>query len=79
MTTLINRIKQLDQLITTKHTGTPSELANSIGLSERSIYEYIKIMKAFGAPIKYSRAGQTYLYETAGSFKIMFIQEKATA
>jgi len=47
---IFQRLNRIDHLIRIKGTGTPSELAEKIGMSERSMYEYIRLMKEFGAP-----------------------------
>ena len=65
----------IDHLIRIKGTGTPSELADKIGMSERSTYEYIRLMKEFGAPVVYSRQRKSYYYMQEGTFTIRFLNE----
>jgi predicted DNA-binding transcriptional regulator YafY len=48
-------------------------LAKKIGISERSLYDYLKIMKDMGAPVSYSRDTGSYYYKEYGQFRIAFI------
>lgn len=81
MKSLLHRLIRLDYLIHLKSTGTPANCANKIGISERSLYDYLKILKEMGAPIKFSRNRGTYYYDEDGRFRISFIsnslEEKA--
>jgi predicted DNA-binding transcriptional regulator YafY len=43
-----------------------------MGISERSLYEYLKVLKELGAPIKFSRQDHSYYYEIDGQFHISF-------
>ena len=72
---IFHRLGRIDQLIRIKGTGTPSELADKIGISERSTYEYIKLMKDFGAPVYYSRQRKSYYYKQEGRFLISFLMD----
>jgi predicted DNA-binding transcriptional regulator YafY len=49
-------------LIESSHTGTPSEFAGKVKMSERHLREIIDEMKDLGAPIDYSRHNETYYY-----------------
>lgn len=69
----LHRLVRIDHLISCKSTGTPAEFAHKIGLSERSLYEYIKLLKKFGAPVVYSRARGSYQYSEEGRFQIAFL------
>ena len=72
---IFQRLNRIDHLIRIKGTGTPSELADKIGMSERSTYEYIRLMKEFGAPVSYSRQRKSYYYQQDGTFTIRFLSE----
>jgi len=72
MKSLIQRINKLDYFIQRKGTGSPATLACKIGISERSLYDYLKLMKDMGAPISYSRGCGSYYYKETGSFHITF-------
>jgi hypothetical protein len=56
---------RLHDLIITKKTGTPKQLAYKLDISERSVNYYIAFMRnELKAPIIYDRKLETYLYET---------------
>ena len=69
----LNLLLQLDQFICQKATGSPPEFARKMGISERSLYEYLKVLKDLGAPIKWSRQDKSYYYSTEGQFRISFL------
>ena len=78
MKSLLHRLIRLDYLIHLKSTGTPANCANKIGISERSLYDYLKMLKEMGAPIKFSRNRGTYYYGEEGRFRISFISRDHT-
>jgi predicted DNA-binding transcriptional regulator YafY len=75
MKSLLHRLIRLDYLIHLKATGTPANCASKIGISERSLYDYLKILKEMGAPIKFSRNRGTYYYNEDGRFRVSFISK----
>ncbi|WP_109697880.1 HTH domain-containing protein [Chitinophaga deserti] len=77
-TDTLERLQRIDHLIRTKATGTPSRLAERIGVSERCLYKYLNLMKDFGAPIKFSNVRQSYYYDEDGSFIVSFFFRKET-
>lgn len=70
---IFHRLERIDQLIRIKATGTPTELAGKLGISERTVYEYLNLMKELGAPIKFNSYRQTYYYDEEGMFNISFL------
>lgn len=68
----LQRLKRIDSLIQKRGTGTPIQLADRLGVSERCLYKYLNLMKEFGAPIKFCNARQSYYYDEDGHFKISF-------
>ncbi|HVU95499.1 MAG TPA: HTH domain-containing protein [Puia sp.] len=76
MKSLLHRLIRLDYLIHLKSTGTPANCANKIGISERSLYDYLKMLKEMGAPIKFSRNRGTYYYDEEGRFRVSFISRE---
>jgi predicted DNA-binding transcriptional regulator YafY len=68
----LNLLQQLDQFISRKKTGSPPEFARKMGISERSLYEYLKVLKELGAPIRFSRQERSYYYEIDGQFFVSF-------
>jgi predicted DNA-binding transcriptional regulator YafY len=75
MKSLLHRLIRLDYLIHLKATGKPSDCAHKIGISERSLYDYLKILKEMGAPVRFSRNRGTYYYNEDGRFRISFISK----
>jgi hypothetical protein len=74
MKSVLKKINQLDYLICEQRTGTPANLGRKIGISERSVFDYLKLMKEMGAPISYSRAKSSYFYQHDGRFNIRFLE-----
>jgi predicted transcriptional regulator len=67
----------LIELIEQKATGSPSEIALKIGVTERMVYKYLEVLKSeFNAPIKYSRANQTYFFTEEGSIDLRWQEEE---
>ena len=76
----VKRIERIDYLIRIKSTGTPSELADKLGISRSQLYQIIKIMKEdFDAPVRYSRARQCYYYLEDVKFVCAFTTEENVA
>jgi len=73
----LNRLQRIDYLIRIKGTGSLGKLGKRLGLSRTSTYEYLKLMKEFGAPIKYCKYRETYYYDEEGSFVICFYAKGA--
>jgi predicted DNA-binding transcriptional regulator YafY len=71
----IERFKRLDQIIGNKSSGTPSQLAARLDISESTLFEFIAVMKELGAPIQYDRQLLRYYYEEDGYFNISFIKK----
>lgn len=71
----IDRFKRIDQIIANKSSGTPAQMANRLGISESTLYEFIAVMKELGAPIQFDKFNQRYYYETEGHFNISFIEK----
>lgn len=72
MISYFERIKRMNDLIVIGKTGNPREFAAKMDMSDRSIYEYLKVMKAMGAPIFYNKGRRSYVYSASGSFKVGF-------
>lgn len=68
----IEKIKYIDFLIRLKCTGSPKELAEKLGVSERTVYSYLETMQELGATIYFDRNCMSYLYKEIKEFKIGF-------
>jgi predicted DNA-binding transcriptional regulator YafY len=73
MQEIFHRLERIDHLIRIKGTGTPAQLARRMGVGERTIYEYISMMKELGAPIRFCRERRSYYYDKDGVFIISFV------
>lgn len=74
----MNRLERIDYLIRIKGTGTPAQLAQRLGMSKRAIFDYLNLMREYGAPIKFCNARQSYYYDEEGYFRISFSFKKKT-
>lgn len=61
----LERLRKAHQLIQQECTGTPSEFANKLNISERQLYNITDYLKKIDAPIEYQRKTQTYYYTTS--------------
>lgn len=66
----VKRIRRLDQLISTKSTGSPSDLAEKLGISRSTIFQNLQEMREIGLEIKYSTTLETYYYENGKRIQI---------
>lgn len=66
-------IERIDKLIRIEATGSPKQLAQKLNLTERSVYNYINMMKKeFQAPIAYSHSKRSYIYRKKGRLILQF-------
>jgi hypothetical protein len=61
--TYIRRLQKLHLRIKGANTGSPKVLANQFGISERSLYCLLDILRDMNAKIYYSRKRKTYYYK----------------
>jgi predicted DNA-binding transcriptional regulator YafY len=59
-------------LIQKKSTGNAADLALKLDVSERTIKDFITIMKELGAPIYFNRKINSYCYSYKGGFVVHF-------
>ncbi len=69
---ILERLERIDRLIRIKGTGNPAKLAARLKMSERSLYQYLNLMRELGAPIKFDQFRDTYYYSEDGQFIISF-------
>jgi predicted transcriptional regulator len=66
----IRIIIRLNELIANEQTGRPRDLASKLGITERSVYNYISFMKKeMKAPILYHPNRLSYIYNDDCDFK----------
>lgn len=56
-------LKRMDQLIHLESTGTPAEFAHKLEISERSQYNYLKILEDLGADIQFNTHRISYEFK----------------
>jgi predicted DNA-binding transcriptional regulator YafY len=71
------QLMQLHELIARRATGTPEQLAQTLGVSERTARSYLEQLKLMGATICYCRTRQTYYYCSPVVFKFGYEKEGA--
>lgn len=69
---IIDLFLRVDKLIGRQATGTPRELARTLGISERSVYRIIERLKRRKLPIAYCYKRQSYYYTYRGKLSITF-------
>ena len=73
----IDKMKHLIFLVKTESTGTPKELSIKIQLSERMLYNYLKILKEkVKAPICYNTIKNTYYFSEPGTLEWEWVPQK---
>ncbi|MBN2482399.1 MAG: hypothetical protein JXB19_11705 [Bacteroidales bacterium] len=55
----------------------PPEMARMLRISERHLYNYIRFMKKFGAPIYFNRSIGRYAYKESGTFFVGFLKDES--
>ncbi len=67
----IVKLKEFIELISNGNTGTPKQVSNKLGVSERLVFFYVSILKKeFHAPIKYCRKTKTYYFTEKGKIDL---------
>lgn len=70
---MVDRLHRIDQLVRMKATGQPHELAQKLGLSPSTVYEYLDIMRGvLAAPIRYCHSRRSYVYDQDGKVHLGF-------
>lgn len=65
-----DRIKKMNRLIKSGATGTPSEFAKALGISQSHLFRCLHDLELYGMEIRYSRSLKTYFY---GNNKVLTI------
>ncbi len=72
----ILKIKHFIHLIEKERTGSAKVAAERIGISERMVFNYVRILKTeLNAPINYNRNKQTYSYNENGKLIWKWVSE----
>ena len=63
----LNRVEYFDQMVRTKSTGTPCEVAEKLGLSIRAFHNFKQeLIEDYAFPIAYCPSYKSYLYTNRG-------------
>ena len=67
----IVKFQDFIELIAEGSTGSPTVVAERLGVSERLVYYYVLVLKKeFNAPIAYCRKQQTYYFTEEGKIDL---------
>ncbi|MDD5569669.1 MAG: HTH domain-containing protein [Bacteroidales bacterium] len=66
------KVEIIDNYIRKRKTGNPGKFAKKLKISERSIYNYLKKMKAKGAEIYFDKRIDSYCYKEEMKFVFGF-------
>lgn len=69
-------IERVDGLIRRKATGTADELSTKLGVSRRTVYEIINLMKEMDAPINYCPNRKSFYYRYECDLVIGFMSNE---
>ena len=73
---VLERIERIDCIIQAGKAGKDKELARKLGVSKRSIFNMLRIMKEdLKAPIVFDRKLNTYRYTREGSIVVAFVTD----
>ncbi len=67
-------LSRMDRLIRNRATGSPGHFARILGVSPRTLYNYILLIREMGAPVYYSKTIGSYAYTKNGSLIIGFFK-----
>jgi hypothetical protein len=59
----IDRIKRVDYFLRCQQTGTAKEFGEKLGVSRRTVFEYLDFIKTKGAEISFNKITKTYFYK----------------
>ena len=69
---ILKILQRMDRMIRMRSTGNPEEFASRLGVSERSMYNYLTLLKELGAPLRYSNLNDSYIYLDEGRFSLEY-------
>jgi hypothetical protein len=73
-------LDRLDSLIRRQATGSPVQLAERLGMSRSSLFEFISFLRdEMQAPIRYSKSLNSYIYEYVPKFYLGFEKERLSS
>lgn len=68
-----HRIECLDQLIRQRRSGSARQIAERLGIGERSVFDLLDAMRGMGADIRWCPRRRSYYYASPGRFRFGWI------
>jgi|GEM_PF-666761 len=68
-----HRIECLDQLIRQRRSGSARQIAEHLGIGERSVFDLLDAMRGMGADIRWCPRRRSYYYASPGRFRFGWI------
>ena len=68
----LERIKKMNRIIRSGQTGTPSEFAGILGISQSHLFRCLNSLEQYGMDIRYSRTLKTYFYANDNELTISY-------
>jgi hypothetical protein len=74
------KLDRLDTLVRRQATGSPEHLAERLGMSRSSLFEFISFLRnEMHAPVRYSKSLNSYIYEYVPGFYLGFEKERLSS
>ncbi|MDR1602827.1 MAG: hypothetical protein LBS42_10425, partial [Tannerella sp.] len=71
------KLDRLDALVRRQATGSPEQLSRRLDMSRSTLFEFIAFLRdEMGAPIRYSKSRNSYMYEYVPRFCLGFEKER---
>ncbi|MEQ1745360.1 MAG: hypothetical protein ABMA02_08040 [Saprospiraceae bacterium] len=70
---LHHRIERLDQLIRQRRTGPARQIAEQLGIRERTFFELLECMRDMGADIRWCSQRRSYYHARSGYFRFGWV------
>lgn len=64
---VLQKLERIDTLIRLENTGSPNEFAKKLDISRSTLYQYLNVLKFFGADIKYCKCSESFIYLNTSS------------
>ncbi|MDR0712348.1 MAG: hypothetical protein LBF67_08425 [Prevotellaceae bacterium] len=68
----VDKVKLFNRLVEQRHTGTPQEFAERLGMGRSTLYEFIDELRSRDVDVSYSRKSRTYYYANHVSLEVRF-------
>lgn len=69
------KLERIDTLVRMRATGSPNKLAERLGISKSTLFEYLAFMKELGADIYYDTNVQSYCYKNKVVLQLLSVEK----